>query len=464
VTVTGSGISISGISYPAMIEPGASTTLTAVFKPASAGNAVGTLTIASNATDPSDAIGWGGTGVAQTSLELTASPATVSFGTVSVGSSGSASIQLKNTGTASVKISAVSITGSDFTSSALTLPLTLTPNQAATLTTTFKPTASGSFAGGITVTSNATDSPSQIALSGAGAASGALAATPSPVAFGTVPTGATTTQTIHLENSGSAAVTVSSVTTTGTGITVSGLTTPRSIAAGTSVNLTASLKLSTTGAAGGAINIASNATGSPLQISWSATGQAAAVTLTPSASSLNFGSVTIGASANQQAVIKNTGNSNATISKIAVTGTGFVLDGSASSATLTPGQSLTLMVTFDPTAAGTDAGTLAITSNASQPQTAIALAGTAVKASAPATAHSVGLSWDASSSSIVGYYVYRSSKPSGPYARLNTSSTPNTSYSDATVADGQTYYYVVTAVNSSNIESTDSNQVSATIP
>ena len=49
-------------------------------------------------------------------------------------------------------------------------------------------------------------------------------------------------------------------------------------------------------------------------------------------------------------------------------------------------------------------------------------------------------------------------------ARLNSSTTGGTSYSDSTVADGQVYYYVVTAVNSSNIESTDSNQVSATIP
>jgi fibronectin type 3 domain-containing protein len=32
------------------------------------------------------------------------------------------------------------------------------------------------------------------------------------------------------------------------------------------------------------------------------------------------------------------------------------------------------------------------------------------------------------------------------------------------VNDGAVYYYVVTAVNSSNIESADSNQVSATIP
>jgi fibronectin type 3 domain-containing protein len=74
------------------------------------------------------------------------------------------------------------------------------------------------------------------------------------------------------------------------------------------------------------------------------------------------------------------------------------------------------------------------------------------------------LNWDASSSSVVGYYVYRGTKPSGPYSKLNSSPHSSTSYSDSSVNDGEVYYYVVTAVNSSNVESADSNQVSATIP
>jgi fibronectin type 3 domain-containing protein len=76
----------------------------------------------------------------------------------------------------------------------------------------------------------------------------------------------------------------------------------------------------------------------------------------------------------------------------------------------------------------------------------------------------VALSWEQSSSSVVGYYVYRGTKSSGPYTKLNTSPSTSTYYSDTTVNDGAVYYYVVTAVNSSNIESADSNQVSATIP
>ena len=178
---------------------------------------------------------------------------------------------------------------------------------------------------------------------------------------------------------------------------------------------------------------------------------------------LSFGNVTIGTTDTLQATFHNTGNSDATISSISVTGKGFGLVGSGSSATLAPGQTLTLNVSFDPATAGSGSGALTVVSNASSKQIGIPLSGDGVTAN-QSSKHSVALAWDASSGSIIGYYIYRSSKPSGPYARVNSSSTPSLSYSDSSVSNGQTYYYVVTAVNSSNIESTDSNTASATIP
>jgi fibronectin type 3 domain-containing protein len=76
----------------------------------------------------------------------------------------------------------------------------------------------------------------------------------------------------------------------------------------------------------------------------------------------------------------------------------------------------------------------------------------------------VTLSWTASTSTdVIGYYVYRGTS-SDSLARLNLSPVAPTEYVDSAVTSGQTYYYAVTAVNSSNEESTDSNVVSATIP
>ncbi len=78
--------------------------------------------------------------------------------------------------------------------------------------------------------------------------------------------------------------------------------------------------------------------------------------------------------------------------------------------------------------------------------------------------HSVDLTWTASkSSNVIGYNVYRKT-PSGGYAKLNSSAIAATKYTDGSVAAGQTYYYVTTAVNSHGYESTYSNEAKVIIP
>src|SRR5438270_1172462 len=79
-------------------------------------------------------------------------------------------------------------------------------------------------------------------------------------------------------------------------------------------------------------------------------------------------------------------------------------------------------------------------------------------------AHSVTLSWAAGTSTVVGYNIYRSSVSGGPYTRMNSSLITVLTYSDTTVLAGHVYYYVATLVNSSNVESSYSNELSATIP
>jgi len=78
--------------------------------------------------------------------------------------------------------------------------------------------------------------------------------------------------------------------------------------------------------------------------------------------------------------------------------------------------------------------------------------------------HTVTLSWTDSSSGVSGFNVYRSSTSGGPYTRLNSTLLSATSFSDDKVQAGQTYFYVTSAVNSSNVESGDSNQAQAIVP
>jgi hypothetical protein len=78
--------------------------------------------------------------------------------------------------------------------------------------------------------------------------------------------------------------------------------------------------------------------------------------------------------------------------------------------------------------------------------------------------HSVRLTWQASTSNVVGYNVYRSTTNGGPYVRINATLVTPLNYTDSSVASSTIYYYVTTAVDSTGVESKYSNQATARIP
>ncbi len=80
------------------------------------------------------------------------------------------------------------------------------------------------------------------------------------------------------------------------------------------------------------------------------------------------------------------------------------------------------------------------------------------------TAHSVILSWNPSTSVVVGYRVYRSTQSGAFYTLLTSTPVSGTSFEDLAIEKGKTYYYVVTAVDAQSNESGFSNEVFATIP
>jgi hypothetical protein len=189
----------------------------------------------------------------------------------------------------------------------------------------------------------------------------------------------------------------------------------------------------------------------------SGTATASTALLTSSTSSLNFGSVVVGSSSSLGARLTNSGNANLTISSVTATGAEFNLSGAGANVTLVPGQTAALNVTFAPTAFGNAAGSIAISSSAGA--VAIALTGSGGQLSS----HTVGLNWDPSTSDVVGYYVYRA-LADGTYVKINSAPVVVTDYTDTNIQSGQTYTYVVTAVDADNVESDYSDPVLATIP
>jgi fibronectin type 3 domain-containing protein len=99
-------------------------------------------------------------------------------------------------------------------------------------------------------------------------------------------------------------------------------------------------------------------------------------------------------------------------------------------------------------------------SNATDSPTSIGLTGTGTQQAA-----TVALGWTASTSSVIGYNVYRGTTTGGPYSsKLTSSPVGSTQFTDTGVQSGLTYYYVVTSVSSNDVESVYSGQAVATIP
>jgi fibronectin type 3 domain-containing protein len=144
-----------------------------------------------------------------------------------------------------------------------------------------------------------------------------------------------------------------------------------------------------------------------------------------------------------------------------VQGSAFSLSGLSFPVTIPAGHQVQFSVKFTPTANGVVSGSVTFTSDASNSPTVESLTGTGV----PPAQHSVSLSWTASTSqNVIGYNIYRGVQSGGPYSKINSVLNASTVYTDTTVVDGQTYYYVTTAVDSSNQESAYSNQAQAVIP
>ena len=94
------------------------------------------------------------------------------------GSSSTLSVTLTNNGNSNVTIGSVTPTGTGFGATGVNAGTVLAPNQTATLNVTFDPTTAGSASGSVSVSSDATNSPATVSLSGTGIVGSGLDLTP----------------------------------------------------------------------------------------------------------------------------------------------------------------------------------------------------------------------------------------------------------------------------------------------
>ena len=277
------------------VAAGASCTLAVTFTPAATGAATGSVSVASNATGSPHAVSLTGAGVAASPV-LTWSPATtaLAFGDVSVGASPAAqSLTLSNQGPGSVTLQQFMLAGAqaaDFSVGAGTCAVNATLAQGAScsLGLAFQPGAIGARGATLHVVSSGTNPP-DVALAGNGTALAQPAIGVVPGTLNFVVTGTATavsSQTLMLQNTGSAVLKVTSVAVASGSFTLSSAATngcaaaPFDLMPGQSCVLAVGWTSSTAGTETGTVEINTTAAATPMQVALQAVREAPAATAT----------------------------------------------------------------------------------------------------------------------------------------------------------------------------------------
>lgn len=261
VTVNGvnsslAAFNVEGLSMPFTLSPGKSVTFSVAFTPTGTGWQGEAITFNSTVSAKSFCTGAAGTGV--TNQYLTPSPASLSFGNVSVGSSSTLPMTLTNSGTYYIELTQEQTTGSGFAVSGLNLPMFLAPKQSVTFNVLFAPQLAGSATGDVSLTSTGLSIP----LTGMGTSTGQLTMTPSALSYGNVDIGQTGTQTVTMNATG-ASVTINSASSNNSEFALQGVSFPITIPAGQSASFSVGFTPKNSGTQSGSLTFTSTAPNSP---------------------------------------------------------------------------------------------------------------------------------------------------------------------------------------------------------
>ena len=318
------------------------------------------------------------------------SPTTLAFGNVLRGTAATLQITITNTGNAALSVSSLTPSGTaEFSlTNAAALPVSIPAGGSTKVTVRYAPANVGPDTGSLAIGSNDAAHPSvTVALAGTGVAP-ALTVTPPALAFGTLIQGQTTNRTVTLGNTGSATCNVTGLAKTGSSDFSFGSgapVPPFAITPGSTIAVPLSYTPSNVGADAGNLAVGSDDPVNPtVNVALSGTGNPvpAIINLSLGPATLAFGSVRVGQSATLSATLGNTGGATGAVSVLGVTGTDFALGGGAPATPVAvpPGGSVTVPVTYGPTAVGNGIGSLtATTDDPNHPTLTVALTGNGVQ-------------------------------------------------------------------------------------
>lgn len=208
VTITGvtagTPFSTAPTGLPVTLAAGGTYTVPITFTASATGSVTGIVSFATS----TGTVGFGVTGYG-TRAGLGASPSTVTFTNQATGSTNTSNVSVTNTGTAAETISGTTTPTAPYTVIGLPASGTVVqPGNTFTFTVTYTPTSAGTNNTSVTVSS--TSGTLTVPITGNAVTGQAnLVFSPSTLAFGNVPVGATATSSFTVSNTGNIATTLS---------------------------------------------------------------------------------------------------------------------------------------------------------------------------------------------------------------------------------------------------------------
>ncbi|WP_433305191.1 lectin-like domain-containing protein [Actinoplanes sp. CA-030573] len=207
VSTTGPPFGATAPVLPVTLTAGQTISVPVSFSPTAPGSFTGALRFSVIEGGVGQTLGAGLQGNA-IKPGLTATPATVDFGDIAVGTDKYLTVNVTNTGTTDETVTAVTGPAPPFTVTGLpAVGTVLRPGQSIGASVTYRPEAAGTDTSSITVTGPQGDATAR--LTGTGAVGFAqLSLTPESLSFGAVPVGGSATRTLTVANTGNLPVTI----------------------------------------------------------------------------------------------------------------------------------------------------------------------------------------------------------------------------------------------------------------
>ncbi len=356
------------------LAAGATCTVTVIFTPSAVGTRTGALTITDDASTSPQVVALAGTG-GMGQIALT--PTTLSFSNLVVGSSGTQTVTIRNSGGATVNLFGVTTSG-DFTQVS-NCSTSVVAGSTCLINVKFSPSATGSRTGTLTINDDAPGSPHTVSLTGTGLAQGpSVFLIQNPLTFPPQAVGTSSRpSTVQFTNIGTGTLSISSIVASGDFSQTNSC--GATIAANGICTLSVVFTPTAAGARTGAVTITDNAPGGAQTIVLAGTGTDSSSAQGPLAAlsppNVSFANQAVGStSAPQTVTLTNTGAAPLAITGIA--GSDDFGQTNACGATIAAGGNCAIKVVFTPREAGSRAGTLTIGDSAPGSPHTVLLSGT----------------------------------------------------------------------------------------